>query len=82
MNVLIPTALLDKLMDDYNAIYKTQTETHKIYKYHLTVIKIPLQPDMVEFDLLEAIAIDQMSLGMWEFDYWVGENVVIQTSKV
>jgi hypothetical protein len=39
----------------------------------VTIIQIPPM-DTVPWEIFQSIAIEQMQIGDWEFDYWLGEN--------
>ena len=39
----------------------------------VTIIQFPPM-DNVPWEIFQVIAIDQIQIGDWEFDYWLGEN--------
>ena len=37
------------------------------------IIRLP-QTKTIHIDLVETIALDILGIGIWEFDYWLGQN--------
>ena len=72
----IPYQVAKKLMDDYGADKRADLFGRDVWKKNNTVISLK-KSDFIDFDLLHHIAIDQLELPMWEFDYWLGENSVL-----
>lgn len=42
-------------------------------KSEVVIISIPIR-GKIDYDEFEFIAIEQLNIGYWEFDYWLGEK--------
>lgn len=40
----------------------------------LSLIQLPASFKRISFNLLKTIALDQLGISPWEFDYWLGES--------
>jgi len=43
-------------------------------KDDVTIIQIPAGHGRIDQDIFEVIAIEQIGIATWEFDYWLGQN--------
>jgi hypothetical protein len=39
-----------------------------------SIITLNVGENRIEFDVLEEIALEQLEMGAWDFDYWLGEE--------
>jgi hypothetical protein len=67
-------ALVDKFLKE-KGCENFGTEGDKIIwvKDDVLVIQIPSK-GRIDYDEFEFIATEQLGIGYWEFDYWLGEN--------
>lgn len=77
----VPIAIAKKMITTYGGVYKRSTTVFEFYKRGMTIIKIPSSIN-IDYEHLEIIAIEQLEIGQWEFDYFLGENVRMITENV
>jgi hypothetical protein len=43
-------------------------------KDDIVIIQLPTGFGRIDLEIFEVIAVDQIGLSEWEFDYWLGQN--------
>ncbi len=64
---------LKELLADQGATFDSVHDGFEAWLYDFTVIRISSM-GVIDFDHFESIAIDQLEMSSWGFDYWCGEN--------
>lgn len=71
-----PIAVVKKLLTDNGCEKFRDIDGFEIYIHEgVTIIQLPKVKE-IDFAILEVIAIDQLRISNWEFDYWLGENTI------
>lgn len=69
-----PLSLAKSLVQTYCQPY-TDKQGRTVYiKDDSVIVSLPAGPK-IDFEELEMIAIEQLQLSPWEFDYWLGQNL-------
>lgn len=69
----IPIYKVKKIIEDYGGIERKQIDEFKVYKKDNVIIKIPIK-GTIDYEHFEFIAMEQLDLSPWEFDYFIGQN--------
>jgi len=65
---------VEELLVDYGAEKYTTKKGEIVFLVENVVIRFPKGNKRIPYDMLEEIAMEQLELSRWEFDYWLGEN--------
>lgn len=69
-----PRATVEKFLKEKGCESFGTVNGRVIYiKDDVIVIQLP-KDGRIDYDNFEAIALGQIGIGYWEFDYWLGEN--------
>lgn len=72
----IPVRIAMKLITSYGGVFEENIGGHSFFSFDMVIIKLPREGN-IEFDHLEFIAIEQLEIAHWEFDYFLGENGIV-----